>query len=241
MANGVVHAIVGGIALAIAITGKGDSDQNSALANMASVPAGLVALWILAVLLWMLALFFIVDGITQAESSATKKWGRRFPKWGQAVVFAVTGGIASSVAMGSRSDSDSSAEKASRGLLDIPGGPVLLGLIGAALAVGGLVFVGMGLLRRFEKQMRLPDDARGTAVRTFGIIGFVAKGSAVAVIGVLITSAAIKNDPDSAGALDTAVQTLRDLPGGSFIVGTLGIGLIAYGVFCALRARYTEL
>lgn len=241
VATGVVHVTVGVMALAIAFTGKGDSDQTSALQALASAPLGALALWALAVLLWALGLFHLVLGITQSQGDRAKKWGRRLSELGQAVVFVAIGVIAASVALGNRSDGDRSAEEASRGLLDVPGGPILLAATGAGLAVGGIAFVVIGVRRGFRKRMRIPGGALGRAVTTLGVIGFAAKGAAIAVVGVLVCVAAFRDDPESAGALDTAIQTLRGLPGGALIAGVIGIGFIAYGVFCGFRSRYARL
>lgn len=241
LATGVVHALVGGLALSIASTGEGDSDQSSALATVASEPFGAVVLWVLAGLLLALGLFHLISGFTQSASSITSKWGRRFSHWGQGAGFIATGGVAIAVALGDRSDGDSSAEDASRGLLDAPGGPLLLAIVGIGLVIGGVVFAIMGLARSFAKQMRIPGGTLGTAVTALGVAGYAAKGTSVAVIGGLVTLAAVRNDPESAGALDAAIQTLYDMPAGPVIVAAIGVGFIAYGVFCGFRARYAKL
>lgn len=89
--------------------------------------------------------------------------------------------------------------------------------------------------------MRIPGGTLGTAVVALGAAGYVAKGVSIGVIGALITLAGIENDPESAGALNGTIQTLYDLPGGPIIVALIGVGFIAYGVFCCLRARYANL
>ncbi|WP_029088295.1 DUF1206 domain-containing protein [Brevibacterium album] len=240
-ANGVVHALVGGIAVSIGLTGRGDSDQTSALSSLAGNPLGSLSLWVLTALLAALGIFHLLDGWTQSRADSTKKWGVRLSRWGQGAVFLLTGAVAAFTALGRRGDGDATAENASRGLLDVPGGPVVLAVIGLGLLVGGLVFMAMGSLRSFRTRMSLPAGALGTAVSALGVIGFVAKGATVSVIGVLIGLAGLQDDPSEAGALDSAVQTLRDIPGGTAIVLTLGLGLIAYGAFCGFRARFARL
>lgn len=241
VASGVVHGLVGGLALTIAFTGRGESDQTTALQGIASAPLGAVALWLLAGLLFTLGVFHILSGFTRSTTDRKRKWGQRISHWAQAAMFIAIGVVAASVALGNGSDGDTSAENASRGLLDAPGGPVILAIAGAGVAIGGIVFVGMGLARSFQKKMRIPPGALGTTVTALGVGGYAAKGAAIAVIGGLITLAAIRNDPESAGALNTAIQTLHDLPGGPVIVGIIGAGFIAYGVFCCFRARFAKL
>ena len=76
---------------------------------------------------------------------------------------------------------------------------------------------------------------------TFGIVGYIAKGIAVAVAGVLFVVAAVTHDPQKAGGLDAALHTLAELPLGAVILWVVAAGLIIYGVFCFARARYARM
>lgn len=241
VASGIVHGLIGVLAFAIALTGRGESDQSTALQAIASAPFGEVVLWLLAVMLAGLGAFHAVSGFTQAERDEKKKWGRRLSHWGQAVAFLAMGVIAAYTAIGNRTDGDSSVESTSRGLLDAPGGPVLLTIIGIGIAAGGVAFAVVGLRRGFAKKMRIPSGGGGATVTVLGVVGYLAKGASIAVMGVLITLAGVQDDPESAGAVNSAIQTLHDLPGGPIIVGFIGAGLLAYGVFCCFRSRYADL
>ena len=54
-ASGLVHILIGAIALVVAFGGDGVTDQSGALMAIASVPFGFVLLWSVAVTLWALA------------------------------------------------------------------------------------------------------------------------------------------------------------------------------------------
>ena len=47
-------------------------------------------------------------------------------------------------------------------------------------------------------------------VLLFGRVGYVGKGAAIGVVGVLFGWAALSYDPDKAGGLDDALKTVRD-------------------------------
>ncbi len=64
-----------------------------------------------------------------------------------------------------------------------------------------------------------------------GTVGYVGKGIAVAVVGVLIVVAGVRSDPDQATGLDGAFDALRDLPAGSVVLVAVGVGFLAYGVY----------
>lgn len=245
-ANGFVHIVIGVIALVVASGGDGESDQSGALMVVAGAPFGFVVLWIVALTLCALGVWQLMDGIlmrapTDGATGFAKKWGRRIGAWGQAVIFIVLGVIAASVALGAQVDAEESAEDASRGLLSIPGGPIVLGLVGLGIGIGGIAFVVMGARRSFRSKITIPHHGIGRGIAVLGVVGFVAKGIALVIVGILLVIAAIRTDAETAGGLDGALQALVALAYGPALVGAVGIGFIAYGVFCLFRARFAKL
>ncbi len=241
VATGLVHVLVGAIALAVAWSRRGESDQAGALTAIADVPLGFLALWALAVLLWALGAYHAIHGVAIRIDSRSKRWGRRLAEWGQAIVFLAMGALAAAVALGARPDPEQSAESAGRGVLAFPGGPVLLIAAGVAIGVGGIVFVVMGARRSFRARLDLPAGPAGHWISGLGAFGFVAKGIALIVICVLVCTAAVQDEPRLVSALDGAIRALRELPAGPALVAAVGIGFVSYGVFCGFRARYAEL
>jgi hypothetical protein len=240
-ANGLVHVLIGAFILAVAFGGREETDQAGAFKAVAAAPAGFVALWALAIALFALGVYHLLEGILAWSEDGARKWGRRVAEGGQALVFLALGLIAASVALGARPDADASAEDASRGLLSVPGGPLVLGVIGFGFGIGGISFIVMGFRRSFENRMSLPATPLGAGVKALGIAGFIAKGVALIILGILLVVAAVKVEPDAAGGLDAAIDALLDLAYGAVLVSAIGIGLIAYGVFCFFRARYADL
>lgn len=240
-ASGLVHLLVGALAILVAWRGRGESDQAGALAAVESIPLGFFVLWGLAALLWALGVYHAIHGVAVRVDGRGKRWMRRLSEWGQAVVFIAMGSISAGVALGARPDADRSAADASRGLLTVPGGPLLLALAGIAVGAGGAAFVVMGLRRSYRQRIDLPAGAAGHAISALGVVGFVAKGVALLVIGALAVIAATRHDPEAVGALDSAIRALRELPFGALIVGLVGAGFIAYGIFCGFRGRYARL
>ena len=253
-ASGAVHVLIGLLVLTLAFGVSGEADQSGALRAIAGAPLGLAVLWIIAVLLWALALYHLIEafvlrgGATEktaalktALTTALTTWGRRISEAGQAVVFAALGAVAASVALGARTEGNRSAEDASRGVLALPGGDIVLGLVGLGVAAGGVAFVVMGVMRSFEKKMSIPKDGVGPFVTTLGVVGYIAKGVALAIVGVLLVVAAVTSDASQAGGLDDAFDTLHGLFLGPVLVGLVGAGFVAYGLFLFFRARYARL
>ncbi|NYE20851.1 DUF1206 domain-containing protein [Microbacterium immunditiarum] len=240
-ANGVVHILVGVVFVVVAFGGDGESDQAGAFKAVGAAPLGFVGLWLIAITLWALGAYHALEGILAWGGDAARKWGRRVAQWGQAVAFIAVGVLAAAVAIGARPDPDEAAEDASRGVLAIPGGPFILGAIGVGIGIAGIAFVVMGVRRSFRNRMTIPDSALGASVTALGVAGFVAKGIALLIVAVLLIVAAVRVDPEGAGGLDAAVDALIAMRYGPPLVASVGVGLIAYGIFCLFRAPYADL
>lgn len=241
-ANGIVHAITGVLVLVVAFGGHAESDQAGAFKALAGAPLGFVVLWTLAAALWALALWHTLDGLLAPRGDALKKWGIRASEWSQAIVFAAVGVFAAAVAMGARPNADRTAEQLSRGVLFVPGGPLVLGGVGAGIGITGIAFVVMGIRRSFTNKLRTPSSPRvGRVISLLGAIGFIGKGVALLILAVLLMVAAVRVDPTAAGGLDAAIAALVAMPWGVAVTFAIGAGLIVYGVFCLFRAKYADL
>jgi hypothetical protein len=115
---------------------------------------------------------------------------------------------------------------------------VVLGL--GVLAIG-VVFVVRGVRQSFAKRIRVPGGTAGKAVIALGVVGYVAKGIAVGVVGILFIVAAATTNASQATGLDGALKALLGLPFGGVILVVVGLGVIAYGLYCFARARLARL
>ncbi|HEX5856817.1 MAG TPA: DUF1206 domain-containing protein [Microbacterium sp.] len=239
---GVLHILIGVIAISVS-TGSSneDADQGGAIQQIAEAPAGILLLWIIVIGLFALAIWQIAEAFLERNPDTKKKWGYRAKFIGTAVAYIAIAITALVYAMGGQSDSSQSTQSFSAQLMSTPGGVVLLVLFGLVIAGIGVAFVVRGFTRAFEKHLSLPAGTTGKGIVTFGIVGYVAKGIAIGVTGILFMVAAFTNDPAAAGGLDSALHSLADLPFGPVILWIVGAGLILYGLFCFARARYARM
>lgn len=73
-----------------------------------------------------------------------------------------------------------------------------------------------------------------------GEVGYIAKGIALAVVGVLFLTAAAQNSARKATGLDGALRTLREQPFGPWLLSAVALGIATYGVYSFARARYAR-
>ena len=71
-----------------------------------------------------------------------------------------------------------------------------------------------------------------------GKFGYMARGVVWLLIGYLFLKAAKNANPEEAGGTGSAFQFLEEASYGSFLLGAVALGLLCYGVFMFMRARY---
>lgn len=240
-ASGLVHLLLGILAIRVAFNGQDRTDQSGALAELAKLPGGIILLWIVVVGLFALGLWLLVQAGLGIGSASKKRWIRSVVAIAKAAAYVALAVTALTFARGQSTDSRDSTQQASSNILAMPGGQLLLAGVGIiAVGVGGY-FIFKGATRRFEEDLTMPAGSAGRVVRVLGITGYIAKGIAIVVVGILFVVAALTVDPNSATGLDGALKSLAALPFGVIILTAVGLGLIAYGVYTFVRARYARL
>ncbi|GIT81988.1 hypothetical protein LLS1_36570 [Leifsonia sp. LS1] len=227
---GLLHILIGAIAVAIAAGGSGDADQSGALQAVVAVPGGLFAVWLAAAGLIVLALWQILVAMR------AQRTGTRLVELGKCMLYAALAALAISIALGGSHDSSSSEKTLSARLLAQPGGVFVLAIVGLAIIAGGVVFLRNGITRRFERDLRLPPNALAEVTTTLGRVGYIAKGVALLLVGGLVVAGAVTIDPGKAGGLDGSLKALVGLPFGPVLLILIAVGLIAYGVFWLVRS-----
>lgn len=244
-ASGILHLLVGAIAIRLAFGGTGNADFSGAVAELATQPAGPFLLWASFAACAGLALWQVSDAIFDYNRLPTKeKAGKKAKAGAQALVFTGLALTLMSFALGTGSGADNqkSATDLTLTLMKAPGGVALLVLLGAAIAVTGVIYGIRGLRKSFEKHLVMPaaPPAR-TAVTVLGVAGYVAKGTVLLLTGLLIAVATLQAHPEDSTGLDGGLRALRDQPFGIYLLAAVGAGLICYGVFMMVRAKLGKL
>lgn len=243
IAAGILHLLIGFIALGLARGGSGSADQSGAIGQLAGSPGGAVLLWFCFIGCLALALFQVSEIFFGVKAlSGKEKLTSRLKSGGQAAVYATIGTTFGRYALGGSSDSSSETSSASASLMSNPAGSALLIAAGVGiLAVGGY-FIYRGASRSFTKKLSaIPPAGLGTAVVALGTVGYIAKGFALGVLGVLLVVATVTNNPEESTGLDGALKTLREQPFGAWLLGAVAIGLMAYGLFMVVRSKYQRM
>lgn len=240
-AYGLVHLLVGGIAVQIALSGGGQADQQGALGAIAAEPFGAV---VIVVIVLGLVAFGIWQGLAAiAGFRWASGWDRAQKRIGSgARALAVLGVAVLGVRLlvtGSSGSSTGGSQQATAGVLALPGGRILVGLAAVVVLIAAGATAWTGARRDFLEELdrsRLPSWARRPVV-WLGVAGHVLRAVAFLVTGLLIGAAAFTADPRRAGGLDAALKTLAGQPFGVFLLLAVAVGFLAFGLYLFAEAR----
>ena len=250
LAKGVSFGVVGVLAIKLAIGdgGKATSRQG-ALQSLSQHSLGKLLLILLAIgfaayALWRFIQAYAERDEDRGEKAKAKKWGKRAGYVGRGLIYA---GLAYSTiriltGSGQQQSQNQKAHHATATVLSWSGGRWIVGIVGLAIVGAGLWNLYRGLTKKFEEKWR--TGAMSEIERTWGgragMAGHIARFVVFALIGVFVTKAAIEYDPKDAIGLDGALQKLAHQSYGPWLLGLTAAGLVCYGIYCLVDARYRD-
>lgn len=235
--SGLIHLLIAWIAVKVAwgLGSSASADKSGALETVASGSTGPILLWLAVIGFVLLALWQVTEAVVGRHGGEASD---RAKAVGKAAMYAFFAYSAFSVSKGSSTSDEQKTDQAAAGLLSSPGGRVLVGLVAVALLAAAGYHVWKGWTKGFVEELERHPGR--WAIRS-GQAGYVAKGVALAVVGVLFGSAALSSRAAEAGGLDAALKTLRDQPFGPYLLTVVALGLAAAGVWSFVKARHARL
>lgn len=237
-ARGVLYILIGWVAILVALGQTSDqADQQGALQMLANQSYGRPLLWLMGIGFAGYALWRLSEaafGVTGDGRGA----GPRLKSLLRAVIYAFFADLTLKILVG-KSGQSNSQQDLTASVMRHPGGRWVIGIVGLAIVVAGLVLIFEGIRRKFLKYLNLsqlrPRSRR--LVARLGMIGTAARGAVFALAGVLVVDAAVTYKPAKAG-IDKALLTLRNQPFGEALLIIAAIGLIIFGVYGLCEARW---
>lgn len=243
VAKGVVYVLLGMLAFmaAFEISGKDSNDatQSGVMRFVRDMPAGEVLL--LAVAAGLLCYTFWRGVQAFRTDSDVKGWKKRLRYIFSGLGYLALAISAVRISGGRRSSGDQKQQFASE-LMDKPFGQVLVGISGLIMAVVGAYQIWYGLSEKYRKHVQglSLQTEQATFLLRSGKFGYISRGVVWLVIAYLFIRAAVHAAASEAGNTGKAFRFIETSSYGSVLLGVLGAGLVAYGVFNFVRARYEK-
>lgn len=256
VAKGVVYALVGVLAMAIALgwppdrsASSDEASQSGAIARIAEASFGGAVLTIVVVGLLLYAMWRLVTVVLPADNTA-KAWATRVGYAVSALIYLflawsawsfVNSGDSSKASEGATEDAK--VEGVTNNLLAHAGGRWFLVLVAVVVVGLGGYFVVKGLRRHFDDQLKGggvgPLSHRHIVV--LGRIGWVGRGVLVLLVGFFLARAAWRGDAQDAQGLDGTLRQTLETSGGTAVVLFVAVALIVYGTYCIVSAPLRRL
>ncbi|MFC0527401.1 DUF1206 domain-containing protein [Phytohabitans kaempferiae] len=241
---GLVHLLFAWLILQVAFGQPADEgDQSGALRTLAEQPLGGFLVVAVAVGLLAMAVWQILEAAGGHRADrGTERTLERVGSACRAAVYLYFAWTGLKVYQEADSSSADKQQELTTELMSSAGGRWVVALAGLGLAALGAGLVWYGMVKRFEKHLlihQMGPTARKVS-RRLGVVGYVAKGCAYGIAGILFAVAAFTYDPEKARGLDATLHTLREQTYGTVLLVAMAVGIAAYAGFCLVQAKYRE-
>jgi len=241
--RGLIYFVMGLLALGVTL-GKGGSptDQQGAIAAIGKQPAGLILLWVILLGLVSYSLWGVIRAVLDPLRKGNDAKGLLnraaylFSAASYALLILPTYGYISGATSPGQNGAASQQSMAS--IMSSPLGHWAVVIIGLVIFAVGLYQVYTGFNSSFDKQFQTyAMTAKEVKWATqLGRIGTATRGAVFALVGVLMCQAGLQSDSSQPVGIDAALATLLHQPYGIWLLGVVGLGLMAFGVFSLLTA-----
>jgi hypothetical protein len=241
--QGISFAIVALLALALAL-GKGGktTDPQGAFKTLEENSWGRILLISLAAGFCGYAIWRFAQSIFDRgdEGGDAKGLGKRAVQFGQGLLYVGLAATAVRVLLGANESSGQGAKKAAAGVLGWPGGESLVVAAGIAVILAALVNGYWGLSGRFKKSLRTTEMTRSEErwLSRLGTVGFLALAVVLAIVGWFLIKAGLDHRADETITIGGALAKVAHASYGPLLLGVTAAGLLAFGLFGLVQARY---
>ncbi len=245
-AKGLVYVIVGFLSIKTGFTAGGRvEDPGGALETLVNEPFGKTLLFITGVGLLGYALWRFIQAAKDPEGEGSDAKGLT-KRVGYGISGVLHTGLALQALALSRGrgngsgDSEAKTQDWTARLMEQPFGRYLVITVGIIIVVWAVREFIAAYRAHFMRKIERPNVSRKTldVIRTIGRVGYGARGIVMAIVGFFIIMAGVRYDASQAKGLRGALESLLGQPYGPYLLGLVGIGLLAYGVFQFVNARY---
>lgn len=240
LARGVIHLLVGWLAVRIAAGDVGEqADHRGALQALARQPLGRWLLVAMGAGFLAYAAWRAMEAVLDTEDKgAVQRVGQAL----RAVLYVAMASTAFAMAFTAGNSTGTGSEAFTARMMATPAGRWVV--IAAALTIIGVgVWNGSrAVTRSFTKRIKQVEMSPAERLWTIraGVAGHLARMVAYLVVGWFLLRAAWTFDPRQPIGLDASLHALALQPWGRLLLLCVGAGVIVFGLYQAMLARYRE-
>jgi hypothetical protein len=252
-AKGVVYLLAGGLALLVVGRSFGwshgtvaakEASPTGAIKEVAQSSGGPLLLVALAVGMFLYAAWrlatAVLPGSTDTEGVATRIG------YGASAIMYTTFGVTALALARSRAvkaNGNKTVTDLTSRVMEHTAGRWLIGIVGVLVIGAGLYRLTKGLKSDVTDDVDMSGMSaeRSRWTRRLGAVGEIGRGTAMGLIGFFLVRAAVTFKASEATGLDGALRRLALESWGVLVVAVIGLGMIAYGLFCLVTFTRRQL
>jgi len=248
--KGVVYCLLGIFAFMAAFhlgsSSVQDTDKQGVIRWVRDLTGGSVLLVVLILGMLCYSLWRFIQAIanTDHKSKDAKGWVQRARYLFSGLLYLSLSLTTLRLFIGrSSGSSQNSNEQMASSVLQAPVGQWLLGLFALGLVATGIYQIWYGYSEKYRKHVQKMNhqDATARLLLRAGKAGYIARGVVWLTIAWLLLKAAFYARAEEAANTSEAFQFLESTEYGNFIIAAVGAGLVGYGIFNFIRAKYERL
>lgn len=243
-AKALLYSTIGVLAAHMPLGSGAQTSTEGAMHSVQHAPFGRVLIGLVAIGLIGYAVWRMIEAVMDPErrGSDLKGLALRVSFAFRSLLHAALAVSAFRLAVGSPAEGDGNdAERWVARALGITGGRWLLWLIALSIGAFGLYQLYRAFAAKLSKQLQFGRISAEVGRWIIGVsrVGIAARGIVFAMIALSLASAALQQSPARAGGIDDALESLSALGRPPFLA--IAAGLIAYGLYELLNARYRRI
>jgi hypothetical protein len=247
ISKGIVYCLTGLLTLLAAVkignTHSEDADKGGIFKFIYDQPVGKTALALIAAGLLCYAVWRFILAIKDTEHKGNDAKGlmSRFVYFFSGLMYLSISAIAIQIAFFHKSGTGNSRQKLAGELLQQPFGKWLAIAVAIGMVVVGIIQIHRSVSGKYKKYVQRSGDISHNAMSVLiksGKAGYIARGIVWLIIGWLFFNAAIHANASEAGNSGNAFEWLQTSSYGNYLLAAVSLGLICYGIFMFVRARY---
>lgn len=245
--RGLLYLVVGYIAVRIALGHADDAaNKQGALAKVKEQSFGTPLLVLVAVGCAGYALWRFVDALwgKRDEPDQRKRLAKRLGSVVKGGIYVVLLVSTISVIAGSAPKQGEQQQKTwTAKVLGWPGGRVLVAAVGLGIVVAGVIVAVRALRQKFERKFDFSRMSIGVrrATTVLGTAGSTARGVIAVLAGLLLVKAAWDFNANETQGVDGTLRTIALQTYGRVLLLLTAAGLVAFGLYSFLEARYRRM
>ncbi len=242
-AKGIVYTIIGALTALVAVDMGGSKTGRSGVIDfLQQQPFGKFILYALAIGVLAYALWRIYTAIADPKSEGGDASGivKRIGFACSGLLYLLFSVTIFMTAVGSGGGGGGNKQYYAAQLLDKSYGPFLIGLIGIIIICTGIYQTYKGYSNKYLEELNPGYGRHERVLKKFGKFGFMARGVIFGIIGYFVLRAGVTDNAELVRGIQGAFSFLQQQSYGTFLMGCIAAGLLAYGIFIVYVSKDTR-